>query len=73
MKVRLCDKNKGKSKVARRLKEEQPDLDVKVKKCIDICGDCAKAGIARVDGKKVVAKDGDELVEKIIRNMDDKQ
>jgi uncharacterized protein YuzB (UPF0349 family) len=72
MKVRLCDKNKGKSRVARRLKEEQPGLDVKVKKCIDICGDCSKAGIARVDGKKVVAKDGDDLVKKIIKRLDDK-
>lgn len=72
MKVRLCDRNKGKSKVAKRLKEELPDLDVKVKKCIDICGDCSKANIARVDGKKVVAKDDEALVEKIIRNIDDK-
>jgi len=72
MKVRLCDRNKGKTKVAKRLKEEQPDLDVKVKKCIDICGDCSKAGIARVDGKKVVARDGDDLTEKIIRILDDK-
>lgn len=72
MKVRLCDRNKGKSKVAKRLKEELPDLDVKVKKCIDICGDCSKAGIARVDGKKVVAKDDDALVEKIIRKMDER-
>lgn len=72
MKVRLCDRNKGKAKAAKRLKEELPDLDVKVKKCIDICGDCSKAVIARVDGKKVVARDGDDLVEKIIRNMDDR-
>ena len=67
MKVRLCDKNKGKTKVARRLEEEMPDLDVKIKKCIDICGDCDKSRIARVDGKKVVADDTDELVKKIVK------
>lgn len=72
MKVRLCEKNKGKSKVARRLAEEMPELDVKIKKCIDMCGDCAKGGIARVDGKKVVAKDGDDLVEKIVKKLDGK-
>jgi uncharacterized protein YuzB (UPF0349 family) len=67
MKVRLCDKNKGKSKIADRLTEKMPDLDVKVKKCIDICDECSKDRIARVDGKKLVAKDADELFEKIVK------
>ncbi len=67
MKVRLCDKNKGKSKVAKRLEEESPDLDVKIKKCLDLCGDCSKAKVARVDGKKVVAEDAGELVKKITK------
>ena len=65
MKVRLCHKNKGKSKIEKRLAEKMPDVDVKVKKCIDICDECSKNKIARVDGKKIVAKDGDELYEKI--------
>ncbi len=65
MKVRLCDKNKGKSKIEKRLAEKMPDVDVKVKKCIDICDECSKNRIARVNGKKIVAKDGDELYEKI--------
>ncbi len=67
MKVRLCDKNKGKSKVAKRLEEEIPELDIKIKKCIDLCGDCGKEKVARVDGKKVVADDADELVKKITK------
>lgn len=68
MKVRLCDKNKGKTKVAKRLEEELPDLDVKIKKCIDLCGDCSKASIARVDGKKIVADELDDLVKKIAKS-----
>lgn len=67
MKVRLCDKNKGKSKIEKRLTEKMPDLDVKVKKCIDICDECSKAKIARVDGKKIVAKDSDDLYDKIAK------
>lgn len=67
MKVRLCDKNKGKTKVAKRLEEEVPELDLKIKKCIDLCDDCSKARIARVDGKKVVADEVDELVKKITK------
>jgi len=43
MKIRLCDKNKGKGKVEKQLNDKFPDLDVKVKKCIDICGDCDKS------------------------------
>jgi uncharacterized protein YuzB (UPF0349 family) len=68
MKVRLCDKNKGKDKVAKQLEKELPELDVKIKKCIDICGDCGKGKVARVDGKKVVADDADELVKKIVKS-----
>ncbi|MRR07321.1 MAG: DUF1450 domain-containing protein [Deltaproteobacteria bacterium] len=68
MKVRLCDKNKGKNKLAKRLEEELPDLDVKIKKCIDLCDDCSKARIALVDGKKVVAEELDDLVNKIAKS-----
>jgi uncharacterized protein YuzB (UPF0349 family) len=66
MKVKLCDKNKGKNKVLNRLAEHLPDLDVKIKKCIDMCSDCSKRRIARVDDKKVVAEGGKELVKKIL-------
>lgn len=69
MKVRLCDKNKGKGKVEKRLREKFPDADVKVKKCIDACGDCDKSMVARVDGKKVVAADKDELYDKIAKKL----
>ncbi|MHC1697029.1 MAG: DUF1450 domain-containing protein [Geobacteraceae bacterium] len=72
MKVRLCEKNKGKAKVAKRLEEEVPELDLKIKKCIDLCGDCSKARIARVDGKKVVADEVDELVKKITKSSQEK-
>lgn len=68
MKVRLCEKNKGKAKVAKRLEEEVPELDLKIKKCIDLCDDCSKTRIARVDGKKVVADEVDELVKKITKS-----
>lgn len=70
MKVRLCDKNKGAGKIAKRLQEEQPDLDVKVKKCIDICDECDKSKIARVEGKKVIAEDADVLVKKIVKKAE---
>jgi len=69
MKVRLCEKNKGKAKVAKRLEDVIPDLDLKIKKCIDLCDDCSKTRIARVDGKKVVADEVDELVKKITKSV----
>ncbi len=69
MKVRLCDRNKGKGKVEKQLRAKFPGIDVKIKKCIDLCADCGKAGIARVDGKKIVAADKEELCEKISRKL----
>ncbi len=69
MKVRLCKKNKGKSKVERRLRDKFPEIDIKVKKCIDACGDCDQSMVARIDGKKVVFGDKDELYEKIVRKL----
>lgn len=65
MKVRFCDNNKGKGKVLRRLREEQPDIDAKVKKCLGICGPCAEQPVALVGGRKVKGKDGDDLYRRI--------
>jgi uncharacterized protein YuzB (UPF0349 family) len=67
MKVRLCDKNKGKKGIEKRLLDEFPDIDVKISKCIDICKDCSESKVARVDGKKVVAGDKQELYKKIVK------
>jgi len=69
MKVRLCDKNKGKGKIKKVLKEDFPDLDVKVKGCIDMCGDCSKSKIAVVNGDKVKASDTKSLVRKIEKSV----
>lgn len=66
MKIRFCEHNKGKGKVYRRLTEEFPDLNIKIKDCIKQCGSCRETPMATVDKKKVVAKDGDQLYEKIV-------
>jgi len=66
MKIRFCEHNKGKGKVYRRLTEEFPDLNIKIKDCIKQCGGCRDTPMATVDKKKVVAKDGDQLYEKIV-------
>lgn len=61
MKIRFCEHNKGKGKVLRRLREEFPDLNIKVKECIKQCGACRELPTAVVDKKKVTGRDGDEL------------
>ena len=66
MKVRFCEQNKGKGKVLRRLEEEHPGMDLKVKKCIGMCGPCAGQPVALVDGKKVKGKDVDDLYRRIV-------
>ena len=65
MKIRFCEHNKGKGKVFRRLTEEYPDLNVKIKECIKQCSACRDNPMAAVDKQKVTAKDGDQLYAKI--------
>ena len=66
MKIRFCEHNKGKGKVFRRLEEEFPDLNIKIKNCVKQCGRCREQPIAVVDKKKVTGKDGDDLYARII-------
>lgn len=65
-KVRFCEHNKGKGKVLRKLEEEFPDLNVKIKKCIKQCGSCREQPVAVVDKAKVTGKDADDLYAKIV-------
>jgi len=65
-KIRFCEHNKGKGKVVRRLEEEFPDLNIKVKSCVKQCGCCRDQPVAVVDKKKVTGKDGDDLYTKIV-------
>lgn len=66
MKIRFCEHTPGKGKVVRRLKEEYPDLNIKIKGCIKQCGACRDAPMATVDKRRVTARDGDELYRKIV-------
>jgi uncharacterized protein YuzB (UPF0349 family) len=66
MKIRFCEHNKGKGKVLRRLEEEFPDLNIKIKSCVKQCGSCREKPMAVVDKVKVTGKDGDDLYCKII-------
>lgn len=72
MKIRFCEHNKGKGKVYRRLTEEFPDLNVKIKECIKQCGTCREQPLATVNKQKVTAKDGDKLYEKIVELIEKK-
>ena len=66
MKIRFCEHNKGKGKVFRRLKEEFPELNIKIKDCIKQCSACREQPTVTVEKQKVTAKDGDQLYEKIV-------
>jgi uncharacterized protein YuzB (UPF0349 family) len=65
-KIRFCEHNKGKGKVIRRLEEEFPDLNIKVKSCVKQCGTCREMPVATVDKVKVTGRDGDDLYNKIL-------
>lgn len=57
----------------RRLKEEFPDLNIKIKECIKQCSSCRNMPMATVDKEKVTARDGDGLYEKIAASIRVKQ
>jgi uncharacterized protein YuzB (UPF0349 family) len=73
MKIRFCEHNKGKGKVYRRLKDEFPDLNIKIKECIKQCSACRDMPMATVDKEKVTARDGDKLYDKIVAAIHVKQ
>lgn len=66
MKIRFCEHNKGKGKVIRRLEEEFPGLNIKIKSCVKRCGLCREQPVAVVDKEKVTGRDGDELYARIL-------
>lgn len=72
MKIRLCEHNKGKGKTYRQLKEEFPDLDIKIKGCIKQCGSCQEKPTATINKQKISASDGDKLYQKIKDIIDNK-
>ena len=72
MKVRFCKNNKGKSKVAKRLLDAYPKLDVKIKECLKKCGPCKKGPFALVGGRTVKGNDGDDLFRNIVLELDGK-
>ena len=70
MKIRFCENNKGTGKVLKKLKETYPDLNIKRKECLKICGNCKKSPIVLVDGKLVNATDSEEIYRKIVAALD---
>jgi len=66
VKIRFCEHNKGKGKVFRRLREEFPDLNIKIKGCVKQCSACRETPMATVDKRRVTARDGDELYRKLL-------
>jgi uncharacterized protein YuzB (UPF0349 family) len=72
MKIRFCENNKGKGKVVRRLKEEFPDLDIKIKDCIKECSTCSEKPMAKVDKVMIIARDGSMLYKKIVEVINTK-
>jgi len=66
MKIRFCENNKGSGKVFKKLKETYPDLNIKRKDCLKICGNCKKTPVALIEGKMVGAADSEELYQKIV-------
>ena len=72
MKVKFCEKNKGKSKAISMLKDKYPEVEVSIKKCLGECHACSEAPMAMVNHKLLVGKDKDDLYEKLVRIIEKK-
>ena len=69
MKVKFCEKNKGKSKAISMLKDKYPDVEISIKKCLGECHACSEAPMAIVNHKLIVGKDKDDLCDKIVKAL----
>lgn len=48
------------------MKEEYPDLNIKIKECIKECGTCSGKPMATIKKIKISARNGDNLYRKIV-------
>ncbi len=70
MKIRFCEKNKGKGNVVKKLQQEFPDLEIKVKGCVNECDACDKKPMAIVGKERISASDGEKLYRKIVKAIE---
>ncbi len=73
MKVSFCENNKGKKKVINKLNENYPKVETSIKKCLGKCGACSETPIAKIKDKVIVGKDSDDLYEKIVKKIEEKE
>lgn len=72
MKVSFCENNRGKTKVIKKLKEEYPDIEICIKKCIGKCHACSETPIAKINHKVIVGKDREDIYSKLVEKIDEK-
>jgi uncharacterized protein YuzB (UPF0349 family) len=65
MKIQICKKFSKAEKLQKKLVKAFPDDTVIVKSCINMCKQCKKQPVAKVDGKKQKAKGISKLISKI--------
>lgn len=70
MKVSFCGFNDHKDEVLKLLKENYPEIETSINRCIYSCGDCANSPIARINGELLVGKDSEDLIAQILQFRD---
>lgn len=66
MKVKFCEKNKGKDAVITMITENHPNIKISTKKCLGKCHRCKSRPIAMLDKKILVGTDEKNLYDMII-------
>ena len=62
MKIRLCEHNQGAEKLAKQLKGQFADLNIKIKKCAKQCKTCKHEPFAVVDKNIVKSSNSEDLL-----------
>lgn len=69
VKVKFCEKNKGKDAVITMITENHPNIKISKKKCLGKCHRCKCHPIAMVDKKLLVGADEGNLYDMIISKL----
>lgn len=71
MKITFCQYNEQSFELIRLLREDYPEFEVSITRCIFCCGECSELPIARIKGNLFIGNDCKDLLNKIQTYVND--
>lgn len=66
MKISFCSFNEQKGEVIKLLKDNHPEFETSVNRCIYSCGACSSKPIVRINGELLVGESTEDLIRQIL-------